>query len=290
MMHINSRLAVIITASVLATSPVLGGSITITGPAPQNYKQQASHPSLNGNVELHPQSVTYIPSASTKFRNTLSDQFPDWTFSYAGGLSGTLNIDAYKAYANDGYGGAEFRATYTRGTGDPALADLYWIQMVDTGDPIVPGMNPVIDPILNDTNETPVMPFYWDINGDDPDYHDSTHKTSSTYKFIDVPAVPYPNPPPFPHFTRLYWTADLMLASWDGTLNNGVGSVTIHDGIRWGFYHLVSHDPPRSAADAVRFDRRPAGLAAVPEPASLALVSLGGPAVAAFVLFRRRNR
>ncbi len=295
-MRTNWRTLFIFAAATTIHMPVSAGFL-VEGPIPENSVPQASHQGANANVSLSPTPVQYLTEASTLFRDTLADQFPGWTFNYAVptvyynsylNLNGTLTIQAYKATANENYGGAQIYLEYERANTDPIIDNLRWIQLVNTSDPLPDTPNPVIDPYESD--EDPELPFYWDINGSDPTYIDSHWKTGDTYFFGDEPKRPYPTPPVPPALINgLTWSADLHLASWDGTLTNGVGSVTIYDGISWGF--LIQKYPPSNNSSGNRpslsgADRWSSNLTAVPEPNSLTLV-LCGVVVLAIPIFVR---
>jgi hypothetical protein len=138
-------------------------------------------------------------------------------------LSGTLNIDQYKATTSgDDNGGGLLEGTYTRAATDPAIADLHWIQMVATNRPLGGGPTTgYIDPRPNDDT----LPFYWTL-AEDTSAADG-NKTATTYHFFDNSSRNATADPDF-----ITWRGELMLASWDGS---NPGNVTVYDGIGWGW-------------------------------------------------------
>ncbi|HEY2156638.1 MAG TPA: hypothetical protein VGH33_13485, partial [Isosphaeraceae bacterium] len=263
----------------LAHKDALGG-FTILNPTNQVWS--AGDPSNPINVSLY--SMSYLGSADSTFQSTLSNSSPGWTFNYAsGGLSGTLDVSTYNAVADGGGGGAVMSATYTGGPTDPATSNLYGIQMISTSAPISPGgPSNYIDP-YNNTPESPSLPFYWDINNyttnSDSSYWDSTYRNSDgSYGFTDTPHRPDPGPPGA--FSSLSWSAELFLASWDGTLTNGVGTITIYDGVGWGFY-IQQYPGNDSPAGSGGIDRSPVP---VPEPSGVVLWLTAG-----MLIFARRS-
>jgi hypothetical protein len=224
--------------SYLGATPTFGG-IVISGPAAGNHIHQLVIPPDGDTVTLNPDPVTYLAGATAAMKVALAADFPAWTFTYAAGLNGTLNIDQYKATsAGPHNGGGLLELTYTRATTDPAITDLHWIQMVVTNVPL--GGGPItgyIDPRPNDDT----LPFYWTLVEDGQPANGN--KTATTYHFFDNSSRNLHTP------NFITWRGDLMLASWNGA---DPGNVTVYDGIRWGW-----------------------DLQAVPEPSSLVMFLVG---------------
>src|SRR5262249_44823462 len=181
--------------------------------------------------------ITYVAGAPQAMKNALGAQFPTWTFTYAAGLNGTLNINTYVPTSTaDDNGGGKIDATYTRAATDPAIANLRWIQLVITNLPLGGGpMTGYIDPLPNDDT----LPFYW-TTPEDSNVNDG-NKTATTYHFFDN-STRSPMTGQFSG-TATSWTGDLLLASWtDPGGNNWLTqsppvanqTVTIYDGIHWG--------------------------------------------------------
>jgi hypothetical protein len=243
-------------AIVLASSArQASANITINGPANANHVNRVA----NGDdwSQLMPDPVTYLRTATQNMKNALAADFPAWTFIYRAPLNGTLNINQYKAVLpQDEVGGGRLEATYTRANTDPAIADLHWIQMIDTNVPLGGNTNFYIDPRPNDDT----LPFYWTL-AEDNNANDG-NKTANTYHFFDQSKRDLSSD------TLKTWRGELMLASWDG---NDPGTVYVYDGIRWGWNAKSTDTPP------------------APEPSSLALLVIGGVG-SAFVTVRRRRR
>jgi hypothetical protein len=192
------------------------GGIIISGPAPGNHVSQLVIPPDGDTITLNPDPVTYLAAATSSIKAALTAEFPVWNFTYSSGLSGTLNINEYKATSAGAHnGGGLLDATYTRAASDPLIADLFWIQMVVTNVPLGGGsVTGYIDPRPNDDS----LPFYPDV-----DYN----KTATTFSFFDTSRRSCGSHPGF-----ITWRGELMLASWDGS---DPGNVTVYDGIRWGW-------------------------------------------------------
>jgi hypothetical protein len=186
-----------------------------------------------------------MAGASQAMKDALAAQFPSWTFTYAAGLTGTLNISTYTPVTLvDDNGGAKIDATYTRAATDPTIANLHWVQLVITNLPLGGGStNGYIDPLPNDDT----LPFYWTVPEDSASASvagtcgnfTQGSKTASTYHFYDCSQRTPPS-----DTTPTSWTGLLLLASWtDPGGNNWLTTsppvasqnVTIYDGIQWGW-------------------------------------------------------
>ncbi|MCS7209097.1 MAG: PEP-CTERM sorting domain-containing protein [Fimbriimonadales bacterium] len=183
---------------------------------------------------------------ATLVSQTLAQEFPGWTINLGANLPGTLTIQDYIAtfLTAPHRGGAQFLATYN----PPAngnVRGLRWIQMIDTNFPLGGNTSPYIDPRPNDDN----LPFYW------TEQEHTANSGNDFIRFSDVPARVCRNRPDF-----IRWRASLFIATWD---LNTPGTVTLHDGIEWGW-----------------------DLHCVPEPASMLALTVGLIGLA----YRRRRR
>ncbi|MBX6315011.1 MAG: PEP-CTERM sorting domain-containing protein [Isosphaeraceae bacterium] len=180
-----------------------------------------------------------------------------------------MTINYYRPAIDGGSGGARISATYTRAGTDPAISNPTFIQMVDTNDPLGGTTSPYIDPRPNDDT----LPFYWTTG----EMAQTTNAGAGTIQFTDFSKrSPLANPDYMPGWDT-YWRGELMLASWAGGTSK---DVTIYDGFVWDWY--IDVFPPSSPAiassgSAASFDKGPE---AVPEPASLSLLAIGGLAMA----------
>ena len=103
-----------------------------------------------------------------------------------------------------------------------------------------------------------------------------------TYEFSDGPRRGYPSPPP-EKYAGLNWSASLFLAS-----SNGDGSITVYDGIGWGF-KIQSFGSTNVSGAGSGVDKSPAP-AALPEPSSLILCLSGLVAFSLHVVWPRIKR
>jgi hypothetical protein len=223
--------------------------------------------------------------------SALASQFPGWSFSSGGGLSGVLTISTYAATADASGGGGAISLSYAPGSGDPLLANRHWIQAVFTSDPAPGATSPYIDPYVPDEPPgTPILPFYWTTA------QESSEKMGGSYSFSDHSERGYPTPPPIA-VSGVSWGGELILASWDGTLDGaGHGSVTLYDGIDRGWY---IEQYPRSSSQGSTppsgdksFTNQVFGatLTAVPEPGSWALLTIGLISIRTAARMRRRRK
>jgi hypothetical protein len=210
-----------------------------------------------------------------------ADPTIDWTFENGVAMAGSIYVDQYDAaIINNG------TVSNSLGGGiidlhfdllDEAPTDLRWIQIVTTNVPLTPGLDPTVDPPNQVTNSgDDNLPFYfteyetangfvWDSAANQyPEY-----ETEATPRGIQNPSMTADLV--FLDFSKRYlsyaapgtpvtWNANLYLVSWDGVEG---GTITVHDGISWGF-----------------------DIAVVPLPASVWLMLSGLAALAGF----RRSR
>jgi hypothetical protein len=204
------------------------------------------------------------PSAA--FQTAMTDSLAalDWkndlTFTYDGSLGGTLTIDVYNAKMKTATaGGAQLLTHYNRAASDPAASSLFWIQVVDTTAPNGGETAPYPDVYFSGYGAGAKLPFYYrpdELNLDANPYVGSEPIRSGNYTvngqnynydlaFWDWPSRSWVNT----------WHAELFLASYDATTK----AVKVYDGIYWGF-------------------------TIVPEPSSLAMLTVGiaGLALARF--------
>jgi hypothetical protein len=264
-----------LTLTMMSANGALG--FTITQASSSNERQKKTIGANTYTVYLDPLSAVYLPAGATdQFRKLLNTEFDgikadgtkdptvDWTFNPGNALTGTVTINQYDAYTSQfsatssTEGGGAIMDLSFNGPGAPT--NLRWIQFVNTTAPFIPGLNPTVDPpakanypLVGDDN----LPFYFTEaetkNGfgwnDRPQQTPALKNPGSPRKiqnpgpntdlvFLDLPFRPFSLAP-------LDWDAFLYLTEWDG--KDG-GTVTIHDGVRWGF--TINSDPSKDFGDA----------------------------------------
>lgn len=267
-----------------SASTIALGSMTITGPD----ELLAAKSAAGGNSTLT-WSSTPLTGPSQSDLDVLRTAFPTWTFEAGGQLNGELDITDFEATASATKGGADIVIGYYLGQGDPDLANLEWIQIVSTSDPLPGKSNPSVDNQASPDYEGPPLPFYYS-----PD-EDSTKKSHGingqgpeVYGFADYPSRFWPDPPQPPNINSKTWHADLLLASWSGSLDDdGNGAVTIYGGLGWGFYLAEYPGGGGGGGGGGGFDASgtPTVLS-VPEPGGLLLLALGAGLVLPWGLCR----
>ena len=213
---------------VIAATPVLG-TITLTPPAHETVNLTLAPD--GDSISLLPAQLAVEAEGSSQMQQTLASRFGGWTFHYGTQLNGTLNVVDYDAASLGAHnGGAMIDATYTPGAGDPALANLRFIQFVDTTQPLAGWGNPKIDTI-GVANPLPFYPMPAPAGGQIM-FHDFSNRNCMIHPNI------------------IHWNAELLLASLDAydpaTLT---GTVTVYDGIDWGWQFLC-HAAPAVPGDA----------------------------------------
>lgn len=171
------------------------------------------------------------------------------TFDYTGDLNGTLFVDVYRAGATPGVGFADLIVRYTRNAGDPAAADLFWIQTVDTSlrGNGVPGTEqiPYVDVYASSYPAGQKLPFYYRPDEVDLDANafitahgggnantsrapirSSNYTVGGINYTYDIAFQDRPSRPPIN-----YWRGELFLATYDAPNK----TVKVYDGITWGF-------------------------------------------------------
>ncbi len=206
---------------------------------------------VNPDVGDGPELVT-TPSSGFTTAMTNSVSADDWFqaagpisgFNYTGSLTGIFWIDVYRANATPGAGSCSFLLHYERGASDPAASDLFWIQTVDTS---LRGNNvpanediPYPDIYASSYPNGGKLPFYFRPDEtvlDNNPYVGNANIRSSSFTingdtrnydmaFWDQPSRPIFN----------FWRGELFLASYTDTNNDTVrDTVTVYDGVRWGF-------------------------------------------------------
>jgi len=225
------RLLVASTVVLALAGPQAEAKITVAQPKAANAVNKSTCPAKDGENELEPVPVTYLAPASTKgLMNELKTgdtkfASPPWTFKKGAALNGTLTVDAYKSkFRADHFSGGLIQLRYVRGKGDPE--NLRWVQLIATDGPLNKAKSPYIDPFPNDDPKNKDLPFYY-TEKEIKDRAKGKNKFGAyDLRFYDFSKRRHPPT------SNVTWTADLYLASWDG---KRPGTITIHDGIRWGW-------------------------------------------------------
>jgi hypothetical protein len=212
-----------------------------------------------------------------------ADATVDWTFQNGVAMAGSVYADQYDAaLINNGavdnsLGGAILDLHFD--LEDEAPTDLRWIQIVTTNVPLTAGLNPTVDPPNQVTNSgDDNLPFYFTeyetangFNWNSNPNQSPGFETEATPRGIQNPSMTADLV--FLDFSKrllssvapgtpVTWNANLYLVSWDGTVG---GTVTIHDGVSWGF-----------------------DIAVVPLPATVWLLLSGLASLGAFGVRKRR--
>ena len=222
--------------AILSVLSVPVSAFTIAGSTSGNLLAGIENldPGAVGTVIMNDLGPSYLvpPTAgSTLFTRFIAEaptQFPNWTIVSGAALGGILTINEYNARGDYGVstpvGGANMKATYTRATTDPTIADLRFIQLFtdNTGDN--GGIVSHIDPFPNHD----ILPWY---------YTDALHtmfSTPTSMIFQDYPSDPV-NSIPFNRTVNF----ETYLATFDNTTK----VATIRDGWGWG-YNINAHAVP----------------------------------------------
>lgn len=225
---------VVMATCFISTLNTAQGKITVKKPKKKNFTLCSLCPVKDGYNYLDPYNLKYLDPPSEKsaiFKELKNGDvtFKNFTFKKGAALNGTLTVDYYHSkFLNNHNSGGQIRARYKKGTGDPS--NLRWVQMVNSQMPInsPPEKYPIIDPFPEDepnkTNPDPnkYRPFYYN----EEEIADCSNKNTFDLKFYDFSSRYHP-----PTSSET-WTGDLYIASWDG---NTPGTVTLHDGIKWGW-------------------------------------------------------
>ena len=188
------------------------------------------------------------PSAGFIDAMTKSKAAADWKdklkFTYDGDLNGTMRIDVYAAkHTADLTGGAEFLLHYNRGAGDPAAADLFWIQTVDSSTRNGGETAAYPDVYFSNYPAGSKQPFYFrpeETNLDANPYVGAKPIRSGDFTVKDIKYdydIAFWD---FPQRTAdAWWRGELFLASYD----KAGGNVKIYDGVYWGFDIVKTPEP-----------------------------------------------
>jgi hypothetical protein len=218
-MNRNQLLKMILTGA-LCHALTLPAAITVINPAAANHTPKSDCPALDGSNQLNPDPAQYLapPPAGQGVLAELANgdsPFPGWTFNAGAALNGTLTINYYHSrFVDTHFSGAQIKATYTPGPGDPST--LRFVQMIETSDPLNGATSPYVDPYPNDDPTNAPLPFYW------------TEKETKKFGLTFYDFSKRSHPPT----SSVTWRGNLYLTSWDG---NVPGTVTVHDGVKWGF-------------------------------------------------------
>lgn len=258
-LHI-STLALVLALAITGALAARGASaLTISGTTAASTKTNVA-PDTDLSVTTN--AIGSVTGADQAMKNALAAQFPGWTITYstAASLQGTLNVSVYSPVVlGDDWGGAKIDATYTTGTGDPAVAALHWIQLVTTNLPLNGATSPYIDPYPNDDT----LPYYWTlaedantatVSGSCGNFTQGA-KSATTYHYYDCSSRL-----PTSGSADTTWSGELLLAA-----QTGANAVTVYGGITWGW---TLSDP-------------------VPEPAPWVLLTVGFLGLG---VVRRRSR
>lgn len=170
--------------------------------------------SADGNsvVRVVPQGTV---SGSGFDSSLITSAYSGWTVNTASG--GSVSSSGYAAGWSSGSGGATIQASYSQANAVAAGHSLNWVQVINTNVPLNGATSPYIDPVPNDDN----LPFYWTTP------EQATHGTNKTVGFSDFSRR---DPATLATTNPITWNASLYAAEYDGNK-----TVTIHDGISWGW-------------------------------------------------------
>lgn len=236
-----------------AYAAIAAPTLTITNSASYNASSaQAQVTALTPVLAAPPGAASTFKTAFDAWNASGGGQ--GWTLVTGGtlGADTIFNITQYTAYCSGLTGGVEITMTYTPGVGAPtpatqanvgAATTAFWTQSIVTNAPLGNNTSP-----------------YLDISGDAANNGGSTFNPPlypyqyTGSQFYDKPArTVVPNGP------TINWTATAYIC----TRNTATSTLTVYDGVTWGF-----------------------SITPVPEPTSLAALGLGGIAI----LRRRRSR
>ncbi|SEL89348.1 PEP-CTERM protein-sorting domain-containing protein [Roseateles sp. YR242] len=190
------------------------GLLLLVFALPASAADYALSPDGNTVVRVVPQTTISSASFNTAL---LTGEYPGWTVSLANAAGGVVTPGTYTAGWQGGGGGAMFTASYSQTNAVAAGHQLHWVQVIDTNQPAGGTSTPYIDPRPNDDT----LPFYWttaEVAG---------KSTSKTVSFSDFSRRP---PTALSSVNPVTWNASLYAVEYDG--NN---SITVHDGVSWGW-------------------------------------------------------
>lgn len=209
--------------------------------------------------------------------------FPAWTFVVGGAIPGVFQVNGYDVHVDSDLP-FNFTVDYLPPAGFVPPGQLNWMQFIHTNAPCKPGLvRPYIDPqCMGPAPGMPddARPFYWTA----PERFAAV-LPGGGLRFLDYPSRPLQ--------AGLFWYADLYLTTWDML---DPGTVTIWDGLRWGFrINCIGPEAGPNATTGVAVDKIPSEQRGIvdsattcpvdtPEPAGTALILAGllGLALAGF--------
>ena len=195
-------------------------------------------------VTLSPDPVQLLSDPTQAFMTAMTNSkaSADWwgttinTFNWTGSLSGAFVVDVYNAeHTSLKSGGAEFLLHYERGNGDPAAADLFWIQVVDTNKKNGGESIPYPDVYFSGYPNGSKLPFFFRPDETEIDKNPYVGRQDIRSGSYHLAGNEYIYDMAFWDFPSRYhdadWTGELFLASFDQPHN----FVQIYDGVKWGF-------------------------------------------------------
>jgi hypothetical protein len=219
------KLKVVVLSAVVLTSYVqLGSAFTIAITDPN-----VTHSAVSGDFTtvLDPDTHKALGVGATQaIRDLFKTDYPDFTYTAAGSArTGTLTVSVLDAVQDGTQGGLNIVASFA---GDAAPHIYRWLQYIDL-DPISPAFrgatsSPFTDPPPLDRDDT--LPFYWtdsQRNREGQGYV-TGGDINNNPRFSDMPRV---------NDSRAPVTMHLNLFLTD--LDSGTNTVTIYDGIQYGF-------------------------------------------------------
>ncbi len=175
--------------------------------------------SSDGLVQVDIRPVT--PLTASSFDTSTFSAFSGWTVSTSSSGSGSFTTSSYAAViktdsgGNVSRGGANFTSVYQSTI--PPASSLQLVQVANTTGVAAAYAPPHLDPLVPDDN----LPFYY------TNKELATYQTNAkTITFSDNPGTGIANLANGP----VSFTGKLYSADW-----NGNKTVTVHDGISWGY-------------------------------------------------------
>ena len=250
--HSSLRFRLLTFAALLVFALSISGvqAVTLVHPQTANHVHFSICPALDGINILVPDPAEggggtfLLTSPSQEIQDELAggdSTYGDWTFDYAGStLNGTFTVDIYKSrFKGTHHSGSEISMRYKKGAGDPA--NLRWVQLVTTSDPLDPNgsdppgppTSPYIDPYPDDSDGVGGPFYYSDEVGHTFDYRTrigGATDASGFGKDYDIRFYDFPSRIHAPT-SYVKWQGELWLTAADTTDKE----VTFHDGVGYGF-------------------------------------------------------
>ena len=219
-------------------------------------------------AEVVPLSGLGLIAPTLNLIGDVAAQKPGYTVAFAPSLNATLSVDLYAAFNNGASGGAELGFNIAAAKDATLPANLHWVQVVTDNYNIKSGINGadlMAAKGLGKPENVVDAPF------DPSPYYDvSAASNTNPRPFNAKPPIfgdRSGRPEPTAVVPTITWTANLFLVSDPGTK-----TMTVYDAVQWGWVTQYS-------ANGV--------FAAIPEPASWALI-LAGAGFVGVGLRRRR--